>query len=74
MKELTGTTIGRYRLLRRIAEGGMADVYLAQDRKRGQEVAIKLVHANDNYRARFQHEVKAMSALQHEHILQVLDY
>jgi serine/threonine protein kinase len=74
MKDLTGTTIGRYRLHRRIAEGGMADVYLAQDRKRGQEVAIKLVHANDDYCARFRHEVKAMSALQHEHILPVLDY
>jgi serine/threonine protein kinase len=74
MKELTGTTIGRYRLRHRIAEGGMADVYLAQDRKRGQEAAIKLVQANDDYRARFRREVKAMSALRHEHILPILDH
>lgn len=74
MQELSGTTIGRYRLQRRIAEGGMSDVYLAHDRKAGRDVAVKLVHANDDYYARFQREVRAINALRHEHILPALDY
>ncbi len=74
MQELTGTTIGRYRLRRRIAEGGMSEVYLAQDRKTAREVAIKLVHADDDFCMHFQREVSAISALQHEHILPALDY
>ena len=52
----------------------MSEVYLAQDRKTTREVAIKLVHANDIYCARFRREVQIMSVLQHKHILPVLDY
>ena len=74
MQELSGTTIGRYCLHRRIAKGGMSEVYLAYDSKTTQEVAIKLVRANDDYYARFQREVRAISALRHEHILPALDY
>jgi serine/threonine protein kinase len=74
MKELSGATIGQYCLLRHIARGGMSEVYLAQDCKNTQEVAIKLVHANDIYCERFQREVQYMSVLQHKHILPVLDY
>ena len=74
MQELSGTTIGRYSLRRRIAGSAMSEVYLAQDRKTTQEVAIKLVHANDDYYARFQREVRAIDGLRHEHILPALDY
>jgi serine/threonine protein kinase len=74
MQELSGTSIGRYRLRHRIAEGGMSEVYLAQDRKTAQEVAIKLVRANDDYYTRFQREVRAIDGLHHEHILPALDY
>jgi serine/threonine-protein kinase len=39
--QLTGLIAGRYEILRQIGEGGMATVYLAHDRTRDVNVAIK---------------------------------
>lgn len=75
MPKLTGTTIGRYRLLRCIATNAMSEVYLAWDRKTAQRAAIKFFHVSkDDYYAHFQREVSVISALRHEHILPALDY
>lgn len=75
MEELEGTIVGHYLLKRRLARGGMSQVYLACDQRTRQEVAIKIVNREDSEHAsRFQREIKALSSLSHEHILPTLDY
>jgi serine/threonine protein kinase len=69
------TCIAHYRLLRRIARGGMSHVYLATDLFTDRLVAIKLVDSNHSeYCERFQREIRALAELSHDHILPVLDY
>jgi serine/threonine protein kinase len=70
MQELTGATIGHYSLGRRLARGGMSEIYLASDSQTHQTVAIKVVHrSNTDSCERFQREVEAVGALSHDHIL-----
>lgn len=69
---------GRYRITRRIGEGGMAYVYLAKDEKLGRHVAIKILHKhmaeNADIRQRFFQEAHAISALDHPNILKLYDF
>src|SRR2546421_9689331 len=75
MLEFEGTTLGHYQLQRRLARGGMSEIYLAYDESMQRTVAIKVVHRGDHdYKKRFQREVKALATLTHEHILPILDY
>jgi serine/threonine protein kinase len=74
MQDLIVKTIAHYQLLRRIARGGMADIYLACDTRTDREVAIKLVHKNNEYCARFRQEIETLASLNHKHILPVYDY
>ncbi len=75
MPELTGTTLGRYRLQERLGHGGMSEVYLAYDEHRQSQVAIKVVgSSNSDYIERFYREAEAISILDHAHILPALDY
>ena len=63
----------RYRLVRPLGRGGMADVYLAFDEKRRAEVAIKLLRedlAEDpEFLRRFQREAEALARLDHPYIV-----
>lgn len=75
MSALEETNIKHYRLLHRLACGGMSEVYLAYDEFKQREIAIKLVNSsNTDYLARFQREITIMSSLKHTHILPVLDF
>ncbi len=65
----------RFEVLGELGRGGAATVYLARDEKRGENVALKVLHqhlANEpDARERLEREVKATSRLDHEHILEV---
>ena len=67
----------RYHILKRLGEGGMADVYLAQDELLNREVAIKVLRGNLALEPvsllRFQREANSASALAHSNIVEIYD-
>ena len=75
--ESFGKAIGsNYEITREIGRGGMATVYLAEDRKHGRRVAIKILNADADGRSaaeRFQREIRLLARLQHPNILPVFD-
>src|SRR5947209_15229135 len=74
MPGLEGTTLGRYRLKRRLGLGGMSQVYLAHDEDLDRDVAIKVVSSGHaEYIERFKREAKAIGKLAHDHILPAFD-
>ncbi|PID38870.1 MAG: hypothetical protein CSB49_03320, partial [Proteobacteria bacterium] len=76
---LAGQTIGhRYRIQRRIGEGGMGAVYLAKHIDIGRQVAVKVLHAaysNDTELVkRFRQEARAAAEIGHPNIIEVTDF
>jgi serine/threonine protein kinase/tetratricopeptide (TPR) repeat protein len=78
MQELIGKSLGKYRIVQRLARGGMAEIYKAYQNNLDRYVAIKIMHAyltsDPGFVARFEREAKSIAALHHPHIVQVLDY
>ena len=78
MAHLIGRSIGRYHVLERLGEGGMATVYRAFDTRLEREVAFKVIlpshHGAPKFLARFEREAKALARLSHPHIVKILDY
>ena len=72
-----GTIIGeRYRVENRIAEGGMATVFLAVDLRHDRKVAVKVVHESLAHTIgiqRFLREIEVVARLQHPHLLTLID-
>jgi tetratricopeptide (TPR) repeat protein/predicted Ser/Thr protein kinase len=70
--ELTGRSIGHYRVEEEISRGGMGVVYRATDTRLNRDVALKVlpheVTHDDDVRRRFLKEAQAASALEHPHI------
>jgi eukaryotic-like serine/threonine-protein kinase len=68
---------GRYRIVRKLGSGGMADVYLAEDEELGRPIAIKILndrHANDeSFVERFRREAKNAAGLSHPNIVSIYD-
>src|ERR1043165_6066061 len=77
MADWTGQQVanGRYIVGRKLAEGGMAIIYLAQDRNLGNIVVIKAPRAemlsDKDFTARFTREICSLAELSHPHILKV---
>jgi serine/threonine-protein kinase len=67
---------GQYQIERHLGKGAMATVFLASDLRHGRTVAIKLLPpelATSNSAERFLREIRITAALQHPHILPLLD-
>src|SRR5262245_9138614 len=72
-----GARLGRYEIRSKIGQGGMGEVYLAEDTKLDRKVALKILPAEvaaDTERiARFVKEAKAASALNHPNIITIYE-
>jgi serine/threonine-protein kinase len=68
---------GRYRLVKRLARGGMAEVWEAEDEVLARAVAVKLLlphlAADEAFHARFHREALAAARLSHPHIVSIYD-
>jgi serine/threonine protein kinase/Tol biopolymer transport system component len=75
--DITGTVIGRYKLLEKIGEGGMATVYMAEQRHPiCRRVALKIIKLGMDTKqviGRFEAERQALAMMDHPHIATVLD-
>ena len=68
------SSIGRYRVVRKIGEGGMGTVFEAEDEVLGRRVAIKRLKAVDeSARARFWREARAVARLSHPNVCQLYE-
>lgn len=76
--DLTGTTLGQYRIVQHIGRGGMADVYKAEHVGLSVFRIIKVVRpefvANKEFSARFKTEAQAVAMLRHNNIVQLQDF
>ena len=72
-----GQVIGSYEIISFISRGGMGEVYLAQDKRLGRKVALKLlpssVTKDANRLHRFEQEARAASALNHPNIITIYE-
>lgn len=75
---MVGRTLGHYRLLEQVGQGGMAAVYRARDLSLDRECAVKVLHrhlqGDKESRLRFQREAQAVARLRHENILEIYAY
>ena len=76
-EKMLGTTIERWKILRKIGEGGMGRVFEAEHREIGRKVAIKILHPvysrMPEVVARFRMEARAASQINHPNIIEVTD-
>jgi serine/threonine protein kinase len=66
-----GSTLGPYRILDKLGEGGMGDVYRARDTRLDRTVALKVSKAE--FSERFEREARAVAALNHPNICTLHD-
>jgi serine/threonine-protein kinase len=78
MPEWIGKTVGKVRIEKLLARGGMAEVYLATHLNLERPVAVKLLHSHIEEEPalleRFHREAKVVAGLRHHNIVQIHDF
>ena len=73
--DVSNSTLGEFRLLRKLGTGGLAEVYLAEQTSLRRQVAVKVLRpeyvTDEQYVKRFRHEAAAAGSLNHPNIVQV---
>jgi Flp pilus assembly protein TadD/predicted Ser/Thr protein kinase/TolB-like protein len=73
-----GSTLGHYRLIKKVGEGGMGAVWKAEDKLLGRTVAIKVlrpdVSRDEKRRQMFLDEARLASSVSHAHMVQIHDF
>jgi serine/threonine protein kinase len=74
---MIGTTLSHFRITDKLGEGGMGEVWLAEDIRLGRKVALKILPParaeSEDRRRRFEDEARAASALNHPGIAHIYD-
>ncbi len=74
---MVGRTLSHYKILEKLGEGGMGEVYRARDTRLDRTVAIKVLRpealSNPDRKRRFEQEAKSASALNHPNIITIHD-
>ncbi len=74
---MIGTTLSHFRITDKLGEGGMGEVWLAEDTRLGRNVALKILPPergeSEDRRRRFEDEARAASALNHPGIAHIYD-
>jgi len=75
---MINSSVGKYKIIRLIGEGGMASVYEAEHEMLGTKVALKVLNpvlsANEQIRERFKNEAKMMASFNHPNITRIIDF
>lgn len=75
---MVGQTLGHYRIIEKIGQGGMGVVYLARDERLDRAVAVKVLPpgllSEDSVRCRFRKEAMALAKLNHPNIATIHDF
>ena len=78
MPQWIGKTVGKVRIEREIAKGGMAEVFLGTHLTLDRPVAVKVMHnyieSDPDLQSRFEREAKVVAALRHPNIIQIFDF
>src|SRR5690606_15473772 len=73
-----GRHLGKYELLERVGQGGMAFVYRAYQPTIDRHVAVKVLHSHlaedATFLERFRREAKGLGSLRHPHIVSIIDF
>lgn len=76
--DLIGRQLGTFRIIKRLGEGGMGEVYLASDPVSGDKVALKFLppycSSNPRLRSRFISEMTSIKSLSHPNIIRIIEH
>ncbi|MEA2043127.1 MAG: protein kinase, partial [Bacteroidota bacterium] len=75
---MIGKLINNYKITKKLGEGGMATVYLAEHSTLSRKAALKVLHVNlaenKEVLARFEMEAKTLDKLRHPNIVEIFDF